>query len=92
MLSPFYVFPGLRNRNLSHIPARRENVWIIPTVFGRLTLQMAPPTNTDLQCIAAFDISRFLGRRDDSLAADQPCVLIYDEVLYVNAFSYDYVS
>ncbi len=35
MLSPFYVFPRLRNRNLSHIPARRENVCIKPTVFGR---------------------------------------------------------
>ena len=22
----FYVFPGLRNRNLSHIPVRRENL------------------------------------------------------------------
>src|SRR5699024_5218862 len=43
MLSPFYVFPRLRNRNLSHIPVRRENLLQQTGGFRTFSHRPAPP-------------------------------------------------
>ena len=43
----FYVFPRLRNRNPSHIPARRENVLNHTDGFRTFNQSVGSPTNTD---------------------------------------------
>ena len=42
---------------------------------------------SELQCIAAFYVSGFVRGSDDSLAADQFCVFVYDQIFCVNALS-----
>ena len=85
-----------RRRHLERVlcaltcPLRRSPSESVPEIniyLRRTPISHPPDSKSDLQRVAASDISRFIRSCDDSLAPDESCMFVHHKILCVHSFS-----